>query len=159
MAKKAEKEKPERGFEHIEHITNSRKRNHERNESRISELLKEQPKEKDQHGQRKHPGVKKLFVGASDLNRTSMSIYSHGSGRQSNISYQSLNQRKKLSKSIVHHTYNDNGRRKSNLIKNQKEDKENVFRNSNLIKKNDRTSELTKTKNDENSKNKLQNKK
>jgi len=76
--------------------------------------------------------VKKLFV--NNLNRSSMSIYSHGSNKQSEVSYGSLNQKKKISKSLVNNVYNDNGRRKSNFTKNQN-NKENVFKSSNMLKR------------------------
>ena len=59
----------------------------------------------------KYLGVKKLFTNPVNLNRSSVSVYSHGS-KQSEVSYGSLNQKKKLSKSLVHGNYNDNGRRK-----------------------------------------------
>jgi len=88
--------------------------------------------------------VKKLFV--NNLNRSSMSIYSHGSNKQSEVSYGSLNQRKKISKSLVNNVYNDNGRRKSNFIKNQNNNKENVFKSSNMLKrKSTKVSEILDT--------------
>jgi len=61
-----------------------------------------------------------------------------------------LNKRKKLSRSFVNNSYNDNGRRKQNFIKNQN-NKENVFKSSNMMKtKNIKVSEIKNESNDTN---------